>query len=53
MVVLLQDCFEFHFSGELAYELSFPTQYALSFVDHLMQIGKEENIIPYGTEALG
>ena len=45
--------FRISFSGELAYELSFPTQYALSFVDHLMEIGKEENIIPYGTEALG
>jgi len=45
--------FRISFSGELAYELSFPTQYTLSFVDYLMEIGKEENIIPYGTEALG
>ncbi|MDC1086133.1 sarcosine oxidase subunit alpha family protein [Alphaproteobacteria bacterium] len=45
--------FRISFSGELAYELSFPTQYALSFVNYLMEIGKEENIIPYGTEALG
>ena len=45
--------FRISFSGELAYELSLPTQYASSFVSYLMKVGKEENIIPYGTEALG
>ena len=45
--------FRISFSGELAYELSVPTQYASSLASYLMEIGKEENIIPYGTEALG
>ena len=45
--------FRISFSGELAYELSVPTQYAYSLVSYLMEIGVEENITPYGTEALG
>ena len=45
--------FRISFSGELAYELSVPTQYAYSLVSYLMEIGEEENITPYGTEALG
>ena len=50
---VLARLFRISFSGELAYELSIPTQYASSLVSHLMEIGKDENIIPYGTEALG
>ena len=45
--------FRISFSGELAYELSVPTQYSCSLISYLMEIGKEENITPYGTEALG
>ena len=50
---VLARLFRISFSGELAYELSIPTQYASSLVSHLMEIGKDENIVPYGTEALG
>ncbi|MDC0228069.1 sarcosine oxidase subunit alpha family protein [Alphaproteobacteria bacterium] len=50
---VLARLFRISFSGELAYELSLPTQYASSLVSHLIEIGKDENIIPYGTEALG
>ena len=50
---VLARLFRISFSGELAYELSVPTQYASSLASYLMEIGKEENIIPYGTEALG
>ena len=50
---VLARLFRISFSGELAYELSIPTQYASSLVSYLMEIGKDENIIPYGTEALG
>ena len=45
--------FRISFSGELAYELSVPTQYASSLVSYLMEVGKNEKIVPYGTEALG
>ncbi|MDA9170951.1 sarcosine oxidase subunit alpha family protein [Alphaproteobacteria bacterium] len=45
--------FRISFSGELAYEISIPSQYASSLVSYLMEVGKEENITPYGTEALG
>ena len=45
--------FRISFSGELGYELSIPTQFSCSFASYLMDIGKEENITPYGTEALG
>ncbi len=50
---ILARLFRISFSGELAYELSLPTQYASSLVSYLMKIGKDENITPYGTEALG
>ena len=45
--------FRISFSGELAYELSIPTQYASSLLNYLIEVGKEDNIVPYGTEALG
>ena len=45
--------FRISFSGELAYELSVPTQYTSSLVSYLMEVGKNEKIVPYGTEALG
>ena len=51
-MVLQHDYLEFLF-GELAYELSVPTQYASSLVSCLMEVGKNEKIVPYGTEALG
>jgi len=44
--------FRISFSGELAYEIAIPTQYTKSFMSYLMEIGKQENITPYGTEAL-
>jgi len=44
--------FRISFSGELAYEIAIPTQYTKSFMSYLMKIGKEENLTPYGTEAL-
>ena len=44
--------FRISFSGELAYEIAIPSQYTKSFMSYLMEIGKEENITPYGTEAL-
>ena len=45
--------FRISFSGELAYEIAVPTRYGDSMIRALMQAGKEYNIVPYGTEALG
>ncbi len=45
--------FRISFSGELAYEIAVPTRYGDSMIRALMQAGKEYNITPYGTEALG
>ena len=53
MEVLELAFFRISFSGELAYEISIPSQYASSLVSYLMEVGKEEKITPYGTEALG
>jgi len=52
----LGDCpvriFRISFSGELSYEIATPLSYALSLWKKLLQVGKQYNITPYGTEAL-
>ena len=45
--------FRISFSGELAYELAVPRRYGDSLIRILMDAGKEFNVTPYGTEALG
>ena len=45
--------FRISFSGELAYEIAVPTRYGNSLFKVLLDVGKEFNVIPYGTEALG
>jgi len=45
--------FRISFSGELAYELAVQTRYGDSLIRVLMNAGKEFNVTPYGTEALG
>ncbi len=45
--------FRISFSGELAYEIAVPTQYGNALLDVLLSAGKEFNVVPYGTEALG
>ena len=45
--------FRISFSGELAYELAVPTRYGDALIREIMQAGKEFDIVPYGTEALG
>lgn len=45
--------FRISFSGELAYELAVPTRYGDSLMRILMEAGKEFDVVPYGTEALG
>jgi sarcosine oxidase subunit alpha len=45
--------FRISFSGELAYELAVPTRYGDSLMREIMKVGKEFDIVPYGTEALG
>ena len=45
--------FRISFSGELAYEIAVPTQYGNALFDALLSEGKEFNVVPYGTEALG
>lgn len=45
--------FRLSFSGELAYELAVPTRYGDALMRVLMEAGKEFDITPYGTEALG
>jgi len=44
--------FRISFSGELAYELNVESGYGLFMWEKIMEIGKEMNIEPYGTEAL-
>ncbi|WP_417796140.1 sarcosine oxidase subunit alpha family protein [Terasakiella pusilla] len=41
------------FSGELAYEVWCPSHYGLAMWEKLFDAGKEFNLTPYGTEALG
>jgi sarcosine oxidase subunit alpha len=45
--------FRISFSGELAFELAVPTRHGDSLIRVLMNAGKEYNVTPYGTEALG
>ena len=45
--------FRISFSGELAYEIAVPTRYGDALIREIMQAGKEFDIVPYGTEALG
>ena len=45
--------FRISFSGELAYEIAVPARYGDSFVRNFAEAGKEFNLCPYGTEALG
>jgi sarcosine oxidase subunit alpha len=44
--------FRLSFSGELAYELAVPTAYGHALIERLMEVGKDYDITPYGTEAL-
>ncbi|UWQ02964.1 sarcosine oxidase subunit alpha family protein [Aliiroseovarius crassostreae] len=45
--------FRISFSGELAYEIAVPTRYGDALMRELMAAGKEFDVTPYGTEALG
>lgn len=45
--------FRISFSGELAYEIAVPTRYGDALMRRLMAEGKEFDVTPYGTEALG
>ncbi|MEM7777160.1 MAG: sarcosine oxidase subunit alpha family protein [Pseudomonadota bacterium] len=44
--------FRISFSGELAYELAIPARYGDALVRMLMAVGRDFNVVPYGTEAL-
>ncbi len=44
--------FRISFSGELAYEINVESGYGIFMWEKIMEIGKEMNIEPYGTEAL-
>jgi len=45
--------FRISFSGEMAYELAVPTRYGDALIRHLMDVGEDLGVTPYGTEALG
>ncbi|MEH6359896.1 MAG: sarcosine oxidase subunit alpha family protein [Amylibacter sp.] len=45
--------FRISFSGELAFEIAVPTRYGDALMRELMEMGKEFDATPYGTEALG
>ncbi len=45
--------FRISFSGELAYEIAVPTRYGDALMRRMMEAGKEFDVVPYGTEALG
>ena len=45
--------FRVSFSGELAYELAVPVDYADAMVRHLAHVGRDFGLTPYGTEAMG
>ncbi len=44
--------FRISFSGELAYEINVETGYGVFMWEKIMEVGKEMDIDPYGTEAL-
>jgi sarcosine oxidase subunit alpha len=41
------------FSGERAYEIGIPPDYATALIERIMQAGAPLGVMPYGTEALG
>jgi sarcosine oxidase subunit alpha len=45
--------FRISFSGELAYEVAVPARFGDAMIRALMDVGKEFDAVPYGTEALG
>ncbi|MCL6286142.1 sarcosine oxidase subunit alpha family protein [Ruegeria sp. 2012CJ41-6] len=45
--------FRISFSGELAFEIAVPSRYGDALMRRLMAEGKEFDVVPYGTEALG
>ena len=45
--------FRISFSGELAYEIAVPTRYGDGLIREMIEAGKEFDVVPYGTEALG
>lgn len=45
--------FRISFSGELAFEIAVPARYGDALMRKLMAEGKEFDVTPYGTEALG
>ncbi|MDP6884132.1 MAG: glycine cleavage T C-terminal barrel domain-containing protein, partial [Rhodospirillales bacterium] len=45
--------FRISFSGELAYEINVPADYGQHLWEAMLAAGKEFDITPYGTEALG
>ncbi|HXA72576.1 MAG TPA: sarcosine oxidase subunit alpha family protein [Stellaceae bacterium] len=45
--------FRISFSGELAYEINAPADYGRALWEALLAAGAGEDIIPYGTEAMG
>ena len=44
--------FRISFSGELAFEIAVPTRVGNSFFEYLLEVGKDLEVTPYGTEAL-
>jgi len=50
---ILARLFRISFSGELAFEIAVPTRFGGSLMEILMKAGKEFDVVPYGTEALG
>ncbi|MBT6093955.1 MAG: sarcosine oxidase subunit alpha family protein, partial [Rhodospirillaceae bacterium] len=45
--------FRISFSGELAYEINVPADYGPDVWAALLEAGKDQGVIPYGTEAMG
>ena len=45
--------FRMTYSGELAYEIAAPADQALHVWETMLEAGRTENIVPYGTEAMG
>ena len=45
--------FRISFSGEMAYEIAVPARFGNAMIGVLMEVGKEYDAVPYGTEALG
>ena len=45
--------FRVSFSGELAFEIAVSTRFGDALMRRLIAVGKDYNVVPYGTEALG